>query len=263
MTSTTAPMTTEQYIERVVALLPHHSHARAAIAEDIRAHIAELRAHGATEEEAIERLGTPAEVAAAFAEATPSGADIPGDTLDRLIREWQGGLTLQYASFSQRVTAFVIDIVIMTVCVIGLVAISFTVPSSNARVGALFFGLFAYKIIVVASSVFYFPLLEWRWGQTIGKRVIKLRVVTVAGDRVSFLAAFVRRLPLFMQFFPLDALFALFTERHQRAFDIVARTVVTSDDPPKVVRDRLVAVATVILVAATAATLMYLVFSRG
>jgi uncharacterized RDD family membrane protein YckC len=247
----------------VVALLPHHSHARAAIAEDIRAHIAELRAHGATEQEAIERLGTPAEVAAAFAEATPSGAEVPGSTLDRLIREWQGGLILQYASFSQRVTAFVIDIAIAAVCIIALIAIAFTAPFEGAQTGAMLIGLFAYKIIIVGSSVFYFPLLEWRWGQTIGKRAMKLRVVTIGGERISLLAAFIRRLPLFMQFFPLDALFALFTERHQRAFDMVARTVVTSDNPPKTVRDRLVAAGTVILAGAMFATALYLFFSRG
>lgn len=261
MTSTAAAMTTEQYIEQVIALIPHRAHDRAALIEDIRAHIAELRAHGATEEEAIERLGTPAEVAAAFADATPSSADVAADTLDRLIRNWQGGLILQYASFSQRVTAFIIDLTLPAVCLIVLIAIALNGMDDSSS-STPFVAMICYIVIVLGFSWFYFPLLEWRWGQTVGKRVMKLRVVTVAGERVSLLAAFVRRIPLFMQFLPLDAAFALFTERHQRAFDIVARTVVTSDNPPKVAIARLTAACTVVLFGVAFGAALYLLFSR-
>ncbi len=38
--------------------------------------------------------------------------------------------------------------------------------------------------------------------------------------------AFLRRLPFYFEIWPVDALFIPFTEKRQRAFDIVARTIV-------------------------------------
>lgn len=261
MTSTTAAMTTEQYIERVVALLPHHARDKAAITEDIRAHITELREHGATEDEAIERLGTPYEVAAAFADT--SSVDVVGDTLDRLIHDWQGGRALQYATVSQRVAAFLIDLMLPVLALIIMLIISRFTPDIWEGGAALFLFMLSYGLISLAFGLFYFPLLEWRWGQTIGKRVMHIRVKTVAGEPVPLLAAFVRRIPLFMQFFPFDAAFALFTERRQRAFDIVARTVVTSDEPPRIGVARVTALGVTIAFGIMMAAVWYLFFTAS
>ena len=41
---------------------------------------------------------------------------------------------------------------------------------------------------------------------------------------ISLGQAFLRQLPFFAQFFFIDALFALFTERRQRAFELLTRT---------------------------------------
>jgi uncharacterized RDD family membrane protein YckC len=51
-------------------------------------------------------------------------------------------------------------------------------------------------------------------------------VVREDGSRAGWVAAIIRRIPFFMNFFPIDALFVFFTERRQRAFDKVAGTVV-------------------------------------
>jgi hypothetical protein len=44
----------------------------------------------------------------------------------------------------------------------------------------------------------------------------------MSGDRLG--QALLRQLPFFMQFFFVDALFALFTKRHQRAFELITKT---------------------------------------
>ncbi|MFB6240034.1 MAG: RDD family protein, partial [Gemmatimonadota bacterium] len=75
-------------------------------------------------------------------------------------------------------------------------------------------------------ALLYFPALERLWGQTVGKRFFGLAVAREDGLRVGWWDAAVRRLPLFFEVFWLDALFAPFTEKRQRAFDIVAGTVV-------------------------------------
>ena len=51
-----------------------------------------------------------------------------------------------------------------------------------------------------------------------------LYVARETGTRISFGQAVVRQLPVFLQIFLIDALFALFTERHQRAFEMLSRT---------------------------------------
>ena len=45
--------------------------------------------------------------------------------------------------------------------------------------------------------------------------------------------AIVRRIPFFLEFFWIDAIVAIFTERKQRAFDLVAGTIVVHCDAPK------------------------------
>jgi uncharacterized RDD family membrane protein YckC len=84
----------------------------------------------------------------------------------------------------------------------------------------------AIAIIVSLAAIAYFPLLEALFGRTVGKRIVGTCVVREDGSRVGWLAAIVRRLPFFMSFFPLDALFVFFTAQRQRAFDKVAGTLV-------------------------------------
>ena len=51
-----------------------------------------------------------------------------------------------------------------------------------------------------------------------------IHVVRESGARISLGQALLRQLPFFGQFFFIDALFALFTERRQRAFELLTKT---------------------------------------
>ena len=79
------------------------------------------------------------------------------------------------------------------------------------------------------------PVLEWRTGRTLGKAALGLRVIAEDGTAPSLGQVVVRRLTLIfsgpLQLF--DWAFALFNDRRQRAFDVVAKTVVVTDDAPR------------------------------
>jgi uncharacterized RDD family membrane protein YckC len=83
-------------------------------------------------------------------------------------------------------------------------------------------------LVCILGSVFgfvgYTIYAEYRFGGTIGKKLMGIRVVRETGARITLGQALLRQLPFFAQFFFIDALFALFTEKHQRAFELITKT---------------------------------------
>jgi uncharacterized RDD family membrane protein YckC len=87
-------------------------------------------------------------------------------------------------------------------------------------------------IVYFVISIAYAILLEWRWrGQTIGKRLLGLRVIDVHGLRLQLpqialrnLLRLVDGLPLF---YLVGGLTAVFSRNAQRLGDVAANTVVT------------------------------------
>lgn len=80
-------------------------------------------------------------------------------------------------------------------------------------------------------SIGYGMLLEWGWrGQTIGKRLLRLRVVDEQGLKLRFSQVLLRNLFRFFDLLPgyymVGGLFCLFTPKAQRVGDLMARTVV-------------------------------------
>jgi uncharacterized RDD family membrane protein YckC len=189
---------------------------RRRIEADLRAHLAEALAAGQPAEAVLARMGSPEEVAAELMAAVP----------------------LRYAGFWPRLLAAVVDLVI-TFSVAGLLALpavglSNLVPEHPEGFGwawgALLIGL---TIVLGAACVgvilLYFPLLEGRFGQTPGKRLLGLRVLKENGLPIGYKEAVLRRLSFYFEIIWIDALFIPFTEKRQRAFDIVARTVVVHE----------------------------------
>jgi uncharacterized RDD family membrane protein YckC len=70
----------------------------------------------------------------------------------------------------------------------------------------------------------YTIVAELNTGRTFGKRLFDMRVVRETGARISLGQAIVRQLPMFLQVFWIDALFALFTDKSQRAFEMLSKT---------------------------------------
>jgi uncharacterized RDD family membrane protein YckC len=78
--------------------------------------------------------------------------------------------------------------------------------------------------------VVIYPVVAEAWfGKTVGKHLMGLRVVRESGARIGLGQSFVRQLPVLLQVIWVDALFALFTDRRQRAFELLSKTRVVSD----------------------------------
>ena len=67
---------------------------------------------------------------------------------------------------------------------------------------------------------------EWLIGQTVGKHLVAIAVVRENGARIGAGQAIVRQLPVLFQFYWIDVLFALFTDKRQRAFELLSKTQV-------------------------------------
>ena len=85
-------------------------------------------------------------------------------------------------------------------------------------------------------QTFYAALLEWRWdGQTVGKRLLGLRVIDAGGMRLTFpqilMRNLFRALDLLPAFYALGGVCAWLTSKRQRLGDLAAGTVVIAAPP--------------------------------
>src|SRR5215831_15914428 len=129
-----------------------------------------------------------------------------------------------YGGFWLRAGALVIDsIVTFALAWAAGLVIGFGLALAGVREGAM-------GLVGIAAAFFYFSLMEVsECGATLGKRVFRLRVVSVAElDRISFgraagryFARFISMLVLYIGY-----LMQPFTRRKQALHDIIAGTVV-------------------------------------
>ena len=85
----------------------------------------------------------------------------------------------------------------------------------------------------------YFILLEWLWnGQTIGKRMYRLRVINEDGSPAQFIAVLIRNLLRLVDFLPalygLGVLVIVLSPKSQRLGDLAAGTYVVRAPRPQV-----------------------------
>jgi uncharacterized RDD family membrane protein YckC/DNA-binding transcriptional ArsR family regulator len=172
----------------------------------------------------------------AFTEQTPAGKyklNQTGESAMRVIRDvssWAEGADVEskssqipYASFKRRVYAFLIDFAL----ILGIVAAIFASTELLPLLLGTTFNLDPTALIFITIALLwaYSTLLEGFKGQTIGKRIIKLKVVRVDGKKMSYDYAAVRN---FGKAFllPFDLLVGLKHEAFLRYFDKFAGTTV-------------------------------------
>ncbi|MFX0114428.1 MAG: RDD family protein [Candidatus Hodarchaeota archaeon] len=88
-----------------------------------------------------------------------------------------------------------------------------------------------YLVLLITVAIGYYAILESRYGRTIGKRLLRLRVVSESGVRISWQQAVTRNLSKILSqllFFDWLASWFLKTNR-QRAVELVAKTQVIYD----------------------------------
>ena len=213
-------MSDQAAVERYIAKILENIHAPAdekkRIEADLRGHFTAAQEAGEPVIQVMERLGAPVEVAQAYMMQLP----------------------LEHVGFWPRLAAFAIDLVVilpivglLSICAIGLANL---VPDSPKGLGYLAGALLIMMCIgcalaAVGMILLYFPILEGRFGQTVGKKLLGCRVLKENGLPAGYKETFIRRISFYFNLLPVDALFIPFNARKQRAFDIVARTIVVRD----------------------------------
>lgn len=182
-------MTAQDYLDRVAAAMPRMLPERDQIVADVRAHIEERRQRGDDLELIVARLGDPDTLAESYLAAVPM---VP-------------------AGFWQRGAAKIIDIAAPFAIVMA-----FLLWAPAAAVVAF--------AVLLAIFMAYVLVAESRDGQTLGKHWMGLLVVRECGTRASVGQVVVRYLPWLLQVFWIDVFFALFTDKHQRAFELLSKT---------------------------------------
>jgi uncharacterized RDD family membrane protein YckC len=176
---------------------------------ELQSHIAERLERGQSVEEAIRQLGDPARLAESYLSAVP----------------------LVPAPHLRRAAAKFVDLIIPIGFCCGMAALYVFVIDPAVKNEPLAIMAAAFLVGTMALYSIYLMLAEYSVGQTLGKRLFGLRVVTESGARIGLGQAFVRQLPSAFQFFWIDGLFTLFTDRRQRAFEMLTKTrVVVADE---------------------------------
>lgn len=125
-----------------------------------------------------------------------------------------------------RFLAWIVDFLCASVLIIALnLIVRFTAIVSSEFASALSI------IFYFTISVGYAMTLEWLWrGQTIGKRVMRLRVVDAEGMRLQFSQIAIRNLLRIVDLLPglylVGGVATMLTRKAQRLGDIAANTVV-------------------------------------
>ncbi len=190
--------TTDRYLAQVLEHLPSSMPLREQIALELRGHIEERLASGEPLDAVLQRLGAPADLAVSYLT----------------------GLPQRSADFGARVVAKVIDVGAFMAIAAVLGGLAWFTPVSRLTPW-----LVALAIATAAFGyVTYTIVAETRTGQTFGKRRVGLTVVQETGAPITAGQAVVRQLPTLLQVFWIDAMFVFFTERRQRAFELLSRT---------------------------------------
>lgn len=139
--------------------------------------------------------------------------------------------TMTLASPVVRFLAVAVDImVIIAITIVLGIAISFLSIISPELASVIII------LMYFTLSIGYFWLLEWAWrGQTVGKRVFRLRVVDAHGLKLHNDQIVLRNLLRFVDSLPglycLGGIVSVFNRRYQRLGDIAAGTVVVRQKP--------------------------------
>lgn len=148
--------------------------------------------------------------------------------------------TPNYASFWQRVGAYLIDFLLITAvtCPLGMAMGAFAaIAQRGGDEGAQVMSLAMQMIVNVISIVagwLYFALLESSsWQGSVGKKVLGLRVTDEYGNRIGFGRATGRHFAKIISSLIclIGFIMAAFTEKQQALHDMIAGTLVLQGAP--------------------------------
>jgi membrane protease YdiL (CAAX protease family)/uncharacterized RDD family membrane protein YckC len=130
-----------------------------------------------------------------------------------------------YEGVGRRLLAALIDNGVWLVAALWAASTIFSAGISDGDVLAL------YSLILFSGWFNYFAFMEWRWGQTLGKMAVGLRVTTESGERPGWNAAAIRNLLRLIDVLLIGPILIATSARRQRLGDRAAHTVVVSARP--------------------------------
>lgn len=203
-------MTVDQYIHAVLDLMPQATPNRDQIARELRANIDERLARGEQLLDVLAQLGKPSRLADEYLAAIPMIA----------VPTWE------------RFLAKLIDFGPVLLIVMPLVYLGVSkIPGPGFN--WIVFCAFTFACSGVGLCL-YTVFAEFSTSRTLGKWMRGLHVVQESGRRITFGQSLVRQLPFMMSIYAIDAFFALFTDRHQRAFEMLSKTRVVVASTPEI-----------------------------
>ncbi len=139
---------------------------------------------------------------------------------------------IELASLGRRIIATLLDTAILVALGVITVAALSLPMTPTASVNFSDYGWLASQSVFLLIFIIYFSTLEWLTGQTIGKKLIGIRVVGQGDyENPSFIAALVRNVLRYVDYIPylfpvIGVLLMLTTKKRQRLGDLVAKTYV-------------------------------------
>jgi uncharacterized RDD family membrane protein YckC len=202
-------MTIDDYVNDVLSRMPDAMPRRAQIGAELRGHIAERVATGTPLDQVLRQLGDPAALADSYLAAVP----------------------LTAAPHGRRLLAKLVDVFLIIVFFMVLGFAAAAVMALDVREELVWMAMVLCFVVAGILAALYTIVLEWRYGYTAGKYLFGLLVVRESGARITFGQSLVRQLPVFLQVGWVDAMFVLFTDRRQRAFELLSKTRVVAAEP--------------------------------
>lgn len=144
---------------------------------------------------------------------------------------------VNYAGVGSRFIALIIDGIILGIIMI-LIAIPFGATTmmlglvSSAGIYNIFSIIAMYSTLMIiwfVISLLYFSYFESKTGQTLGKKLVNIKVVSVKGGKISFGAALIRTILRIIDgqgAYLLGLIIILVSEKKQRLGDMAAKSVV-------------------------------------
>lgn len=129
------------------------------------------------------------------------------------------------SSLGRRTAAFLIDAVIALVATSILLGFFIDPESTEPVIEPELAGLIT--IIFISICFNYFAIAEWRWGQTIGKNMLGIRVLDANGGKLSWNASSIRNLLRLVDVFAIGPI--LIGRDGRRLGDRAAKTIVVPE----------------------------------
>ncbi|MFH1664125.1 MAG: RDD family protein [archaeon] len=153
-------------------------------------------------------------------------------------KETSGETKNKLASIPRRLLAYIIDSIILLIIAAIISFVISSVATSivfNSNIELSYVGVITLmSFCTVITQMIYWTVLEGKFGASIGKKILKMKVVKENGQEIDYIDAFFRNITKFADnllfFLPIDILTVFATKNKQRFFDKVAGTIVVRTD---------------------------------